>query len=213
MDNGQDTISLGTASDEALIELWREESDSEERRRLIGTLFERYQRKVALWCFRITGDREKATDLTQEVFMKLFENIQSFEANSRFSTWLYAITRNHCLNYVQKEGRRPGRTSPDLLVDINDPDSESFTKALEIEEEHEFLLELMEENLDEREKQVMILHYGHELTIAAVTRLLELDNPSGAKAYIVSAKRKLDRALQRHRARHQRKRAVRNFNR
>jgi DNA-directed RNA polymerase specialized sigma24 family protein len=63
--------------------------------------------------------------------------------------------------------------------------------------------QLLDEALDETEKKVFTLHYGDELTLATITRLLGLRNQSGAKAYIVSAKRKLNRSLQRWRARQQ----------
>ncbi len=57
---------------------------------------------------------------------------------------------------------------------------------------------------DDTEKKIFTLHYGDELTLATITRVLGLKNESGAKAYIVSAKRKLNRCLQRWRARQQR---------
>ena len=54
--------------------------------------------------------------------------------------------------------------------------------------------------------KVMTLHYAEEVPLNAVTRLLNLENSSGAKAYIVSAKRKLSRAIERWKAREQRTR-------
>jgi hypothetical protein len=45
--------------------------------------------------------------------------------------------------------------------------------------------------------RVMALHYGHEVPLAAITRQLSLDNPSGAKAYIVNARRKLQAVIRR----------------
>jgi DNA-directed RNA polymerase specialized sigma subunit len=53
----------------------------------------------------------------------------------------------------------------------------------------------MEQSLDELEKQVMTLHYGHEMRLDAITAQLGLTNASGAKAYIVSARRKLNAAI------------------
>jgi len=57
--------------------------------------------------------------------------------------------------------------------------------------------DLVRDSLSETEARVMTLHYAEELPLDAVTRLLKLDNASGAKAYIVSAKRKLARAVAR----------------
>ena len=61
---------------------------------------------------------------------------------------------------------------------------------------HRFLLD----TLDDTERAVFTLHFGDEMPLAEITRLLRLDNPSGAKAYIVGAKRKLARAVSRLRA-------------
>jgi len=63
------------------------------------------------------------------------------------------------------------------------------------------LMEFLSSTLDETERRVFILHYGDDMPLASVTRVLRLDNPSGAKAYIVSARRKLARAVRRLRAR------------
>jgi hypothetical protein len=54
---------------------------------------------------------------------------------------------------------------------------------------------IVDETLTTMEKRVMALHYGHELTLDAITRACHLSNASGAKAYIVNAKRKLKRVL------------------
>jgi len=55
----------------------------------------------------------------------------------------------------------------------------------------------MDRRLDETEKQVTTLHYGHDVRLDAITVALGLTNASGAKAYIVSAKRKLNAAVRR----------------
>jgi hypothetical protein len=61
--------------------------------------------------------------------------------------------------------------------------------------------EILNKNLNETEKAVFTLHYGDEVPLDAITRLLNLENSSGAKAYIVSAKRKLARLVKLRRAR------------
>jgi len=69
---------------------------------LFSEIFRRYHSKVNSWCFRLTRDRSSALDLTQEVFFKAYRHIGSFRGDSKLSTWLYAITRNHCLSYLKK---------------------------------------------------------------------------------------------------------------
>ena len=68
-------------------------------------LMTRHQRAVYRLCFRFVKTREDAMDLTQEVFIKAFENLSAFRGDARFKTWLYRVAVNHCLNHVKKNSR------------------------------------------------------------------------------------------------------------
>jgi DNA-directed RNA polymerase specialized sigma subunit len=74
-------------------------------------------------------------------------------------------------------------------------------RKLESEQEIEIMRQLLNNSLDETERQVMTLHYAEEMTLDRISSLLNLRNSSGAKAYIVSAKRKLQTAIARMNAR------------
>ena len=71
--------------------------------------------------------------------------------------------------------------------------------ALERAQSEELIRELVRETLDETESKVMSLHYVEELSLDTISRLLGLMNPSGAKAHIVNARRKLSRAFEKRR--------------
>ncbi len=64
-----------------------------------------YERQIYRLCFRFVRNQDDALDLTQEVFIKAFEHLPSFRGDSRFKTWLYRVTVNHCLNHVKKNSR------------------------------------------------------------------------------------------------------------
>ncbi len=65
-------------------------------------LFERYRSRVFGFIFRmLNGNREEAEDLMQDVFIKLFKAKEMYEPRAKFSTWLFAIVRNHCLNFLR----------------------------------------------------------------------------------------------------------------
>ena len=151
---------------------------------------------MALWCLRLTGDRESAADLAQEVFLKAFRYLESYRGESKFSTWLYSITRNHCFNEVKARAAKPEDTGEPMLAEIADGSPDAHTQ-LERQDAAQMVRELVRDSLSEVEARVMTLHYAEELPLEAVTRLLKLDNASGAKAYIVSARRKLARAVAR----------------
>jgi RNA polymerase sigma-70 factor, ECF subfamily len=189
-------------TDEDLVARYRSQSGSPEGERWLNELFQRHHTRVGLWCLRITGDRESAADLAQEVFLKAFRHMDSYRGDSKFSTWLYSITRNHCFNQIKARATTPEQTSEPVLTDFVDhtPGPES---QLERESDARLVRELVQGSLTELESQVFTLHYAEELPLDSITRLLNLENSSGAKAYIVSAKRKLARAVERWKAREQ----------
>lgn len=191
-------------SDEELVASFRSDGGPPAGNRWIDQLFSRYHSRVALWCYRFSGDRELASDLAQDIFLRAYRSIDSFRGDSKFSTWLFSIARNHCINEMRARSTRPEQSpAPVEEAEIEDAFKESVLEALQREESLALMRTLMEENLDEMEKKVVALHFAQEISLDAVTRLLELDNPSGARAYIVSAKRKLAAAMQRWKARQQ----------
>jgi len=70
---------------------------------LFDEIFARYHQRVIAWCFRVTKDYDYATDLAQEVFLKAFRHSSSFRGDSRLSTWLFSIARNHCLSAIKRK--------------------------------------------------------------------------------------------------------------
>jgi RNA polymerase sigma-70 factor, ECF subfamily len=186
-------------SDEELLAKSREQQHKETERVWIDELFARYHSRVAIWCYRFTGDREKAGDLAQDVFLRAYRNLASFRGGSKFGTWLYSIARNHCINEMKARAGR-GEVSQPLDDELRDEQRPSILSLLEQQESIETVRKLMRETLDETERTVMVLHFAEGMQLDTVARLLGLTNPSGARAYLVSAKRKLAAKLLRSKA-------------
>jgi RNA polymerase sigma-70 factor, ECF subfamily len=73
-------------------------------------------------CYRFTGRPEEAEDLTQEVFIKVFQTLRSFDsAQASFSTWLHRVARNHLVDHYR-------RTKADRVTDSIDGDDETTTE-------------------------------------------------------------------------------------
>ena len=76
-----------------------------------GDAFEMLVRKHQTWvvslAYRMLGDHAEAEEIAQEIFLKAFRALKRFERKSRFSTWLYSIATNHCLNQLESRRRRP----------------------------------------------------------------------------------------------------------
>ena len=80
-------------------------------------LVERYEGRVYNLACSILGDREIARDAAQTAFIRAYQALPGFRADSGFYTWLYRIAVNVCLNAAQKEKRRRDSTSLDTLLD------------------------------------------------------------------------------------------------
>jgi RNA polymerase sigma-70 factor, ECF subfamily len=188
---------MDALSDEELIARYRLAPGSESSRHLIEELFRRHQSRVVAWCYRLTSDRTYAVDLAQEVFVKAYANLEAFRADSKFTTWLYVIARNRWRDELRARQVRP-RESPDAEMLGDEPfTGNEALAALDARDARLLVGQLMDGALDDIEKRVMTLHYGHEMRLDAITATLGLTNASGAKAYIVSARRKLNTAVTR----------------
>jgi RNA polymerase sigma-70 factor, ECF subfamily len=182
-------------TDEALVTTYRQSPDSPQSKEAVNELFRRHVSRVSLWCYRISGNRETAADLGQEVLLKAFRSLESFRGDSKFTTWLYTITRNHCFNAQKARAARPEDDYEPMLLDTTAHSGPGPEVALERQRKEQLLRDLMQSALEPIEAHVMHLHYGEEVSLDSITRLLRLTNASGAKAYIVSARRKLARAI------------------
>jgi RNA polymerase sigma-70 factor (ECF subfamily) len=165
----------------------------------IEELFRRYHSQVVTWCLRTSGNRADAEDLAQAIFVKVQRHIGSFRGEARISTWLYSITRSECMNFLKRARReRPAEEELNAeTVDAGEPGPEDTLDRLR---SARLVRALLDQTLDETERHVFTLHFGEDMPLDAITRLLGLENRSGAKAFIVSARRKLAGAVRRWRA-------------
>lgn len=69
-------------------------------------IYHAYAERVLNLAYRFTANDDASRDLTQEIFIKVYENLGSFEKRSQIYTWIYRIAVNHITNYLKKERRR-----------------------------------------------------------------------------------------------------------
>lgn len=182
------------STDEDLIRSLRE-GWGPSRQEAIEELFKRHQARIIRWCYRFTRDREAALDLAQEILLRAFRNLDSYRGDCRFSTWLYVIARNQCMTALQKRASEPVWVANTLALDLPDRNGVDILLSVEREQLRQKNWRFIFDTLDSTEAKVMMLHYGQELPLNTVSRMLGLTNKSGAKAYVVSARRKLDAAV------------------
>jgi RNA polymerase sigma-70 factor (ECF subfamily) len=135
-------------------------------REAFDTLVVRYQRDIYRLCYRYVNNHEDANDLVQEVFLRAWRAIGRFRGQSRFSTWLYRIAVNACLNF-RAARRTPTRELPDTLADPGLPASDRILR----EEKARRVREAVG-RLPEKQRATLILKVYHELTHQEVADVL-----------------------------------------
>ena len=156
-------------------------------------LFRRFYPKVLSWCRRFSGGQEEASDLAQDVFLRVHERLHTFKGQSRFSTWLYTVTRRTAINKGIAARRREAMSlDGEDLPEPVDPTPDAEQRA-EVGQLARALRRAMARDLEPLEAKVLYLHHVNGMTLPAITSFLGLENKSGAKAYIVNGRRKLDR--------------------
>jgi len=88
-------------------------------RNAFESLVVEHQDRVFDFCFRMLGDREEASDIAQDVFLSVHRHLREFRRDAKLTTWLFRISRNHCLNRIKHLARR-GRGRTESISDIDE---------------------------------------------------------------------------------------------
>ncbi len=168
-------------------------------------LIEEHRDRVFNITYRMLGNRAEAEDVAQEVFITVFKQIENFRGDSKFSTWLYRVTVNHCKNRIKYLARRHSRDQDELdetsqqqnnavngaPVRAKNPD-----KALESMQMEKLLQEAIA-TLDDEQRAVVILRDVEDLSIEEICEITGL--PDGTvKSRLHRARLVLRKKMQRH---------------
>ncbi|MBE0565945.1 MAG: RNA polymerase sigma factor [Krumholzibacteria bacterium] len=157
-------------------------------------LYERYRRRVYLWCHGYAHDLDEAVDLTQEVFIKIFTRSGDYAGRARFSTWVYAVARNHCLGRLARRSEVwRQRLAPLDGVEVEDGRWARELRAAEVAGSLDRLLERARSSMAADELEAFVLHYRDGLTVGEISRTLKCTNLTGARTLIQNARRKFRR--------------------
>lgn len=170
-----------------------EEALVEEARRgdpkAFARLVDRYQRVVYNLALRMVNDREEAEDISQTVFVKVFQNLGSYDSRHRFFSWIYRIALNESLNHRGRQ-RRHEELDPGLESNGRSPDE----SAAHGEVEREIGNALLQLTADYR--TVVIMRHFLELNQAEMSQILEVPEKT-VKSRLHSARRLLGEILSR----------------
>ncbi len=150
-------------------------------------LYRRYAGKVFAKCISMLSDEALARDATQDIFIKVLLNLSRFNEQSSFSTWIYSITYNYCIDMIRKKKKLPliftedvGKVSHELEPEV--PDS----VLLEMKQDR---LEKVLDRLPPGDKAILLMKYIDDLQIKDIAEVLN-KTESAIKMQIMRAKQK-----------------------
>jgi len=144
-----------------------------------GEIVELYKDKVFQLCFRMLGNSHEAEDTSQEAFIRAYINIERYNIDRKFSTWLYRIATNLCIDRIRKK-------KPDYYLDAEVAGTEGLTLYSQIpasqlapdEEVSKIELQEIIQNeilkLPEKYRAVIVLKYIEELPLLEISKILDL---------------------------------------
>lgn len=150
------------------------------------TLVERWQQPILHFVYRMLSDREEAEDLAQGVFVQLWKTAERYEPAARFSTFLFTIARNLCLNELRRRSRHPAdRLDAPLNVDDGEEMGRQHRDPNQpgpgVETERTELFSKVDEalaDLPERQRTAVALCRDGELSYEEIAEVLDLTLPA-----------------------------------
>ncbi|MBC8321070.1 MAG: RNA polymerase sigma factor [Bacteroidetes bacterium] len=133
-------------------------------------LYNRYYSKVLDKCYSFVKNRSIAEELTEDIFSKTFEKLDSFKQKSSFSSWLYSITYNHCIDYLREKKKLhyPNWNRENEMPEIIDETEESIEDI-----NYENLLIILE-LIHPEEKALLLMKYMDDLSIKQISDALRI---------------------------------------
>jgi len=146
----------------------------------ITMLINLYKDKIYFLGCRMLGNKEEAEDICQETFIRVYTNIDKYDDNHKFSTWVYKIATNLCIDRIRKNKKNVfsldnnGDKGENIDLYSIVPDSGLNPEEEVILNEQKNLIQLSFEGLPIKYRTIMILRYVDELKLQEISEILDL---------------------------------------
>lgn len=155
-------------------------------------LVETYQKPVFNLCYRMLGEADWAEDAAQESFLRAYKNLQRYDVNRSFATWLLSITAHYCIDRLRR------KKLPTFSLHADDGEPREYIadagailpeKALVYGDQQAQIAALLDE-LGELDRAAIILRYWHDASEVEIAETLDI-TVSAVKSRLHRARRKL----------------------
>lgn len=180
----QEVKNISEMSDEQLVMMTLENPDA------YGFLIERYEDKLTRYILHISGgSKEDVEDTLQDVFISAYKNLNDFDQDLKFSSWIYRIAHNKVISHFRKVTARPKTVTyegDNQLLNIL-ASNEDLAKALERKYTGEEVRSVLDD-MDDRYKEVLVLKFLEEKDYKEISDILE--KPMGTVATLINRAKK-----------------------
>ena len=175
---------LNQLSDNQLAEVIRTKDEE-----LFAEIISRYQQKLFYYVNRLINNPDEAEDVVQDVFLKVYKNLNGYDPKLKFSSWIYRIAHNEAVNWLRKNTKyKKESIDQNEYLEATLTDGKDFTAELDIKVELEKANQAIQ-NLPEKYKEVMILKFVEERSYEEISDILK--KPINTIGVLINRGRKL----------------------
>jgi RNA polymerase sigma-70 factor (ECF subfamily) len=160
----------------------------------------RHQSSILNLIYRFIGDRTKSQDLAQEVFIRVWQAAKTYKPEARFTTWIYRITANLCLNELKSARRKKlfqflqSDADNEIHGEKDFPDGSPSPEDLLLAKERSHQITKALQSLPENQRMAVILKRYDDLSYEEIARILNC-SVSAVESLLVRGKRTLQEKL------------------
>ena len=138
-----------------------------------------YQHKLYQICYRMLGNKQEAEDIAQEAFVRAYINLHSYDQKRKFSTWIYRIATNLCIDRIRKkkpdyylDAEVAGTDGLDMYSQIAADEKlpEDVVAQMELQERIQYEIS----RLPDKYRSVIVLKYIEELSLHEISEILDM---------------------------------------
>lgn len=145
-------------------------------------LMDKYHNELFKYIYNMTGNVQTTEDLMQEIFMKIYESLNTFDSDkASFRTWMYRIAMYHTYNYYKKKHVKHIDKYIEVDLSLLTSDEDIVEEVIK-EDQIEGILSLIKQLLKPKHQKIMLLHFLSGLTVKEISETLEIPDKTIYKA-------------------------------
>lgn len=143
-------------------------------------LVERYETTILKFIYSMIRDKQIAEDITQEVFITVYNKLDTFDSKYKFSNWILRISKNKCIDYIRK-AKKVNESNIDEFISIKSTEV-SPEERLEFKETKQIIIQYIN-TLNDIDKQIIMLRYSQKATFNDISKILDINESSVKRRY------------------------------